>query len=381
MSCLNALNVMVVHEDGPSLTSLQALFSQSNDISVTCEHLNSLDALSQWAQSHDISSVNCALVSLTLDGLSAVQIVEQFKQIAPGLPIVVIFPPGAYDMLGNVLLLGVHGFLGRERMDHNTLLYTLAHATRQFEAMHELERGFAKTEIANMAKSNFLTVMSAELFDPVSTVFGLTNLLKMTELTTRQKEYVTRIDAACEILNQYVERMLQYASLQTDVLASQVRSFVLPLMLEPLLEQKSDAGVTIQYEEYGSVPACMQGPEWAIRMIIVELVANAKKHSDSQIRLSASCEAHDAGGHALKISVYNDGQSLQDTELEALAAGFLEKMVKADAQAMGVYLSKKLAGLVGGELTASNLAGGGCCFTLSVPVVPLELESELRKIA
>lgn len=302
------------------------------------------------------------------------------------------------------------------------LVAGLWHERRQMrriaERSRELEHLSQELLRANRAKSEFLANLSHELRTPLNAVVGFTELLRdgvYGELTPRQSGPVARIEASAAHLREMVDQVLDLARMAAGRLEVHpqrvdLRQFVLDVTaeLEPLIAEK---GHTISLVMGAGTPQLRTDPAH-LRQILVNLLGNAMKFTPEGGVITVSTEVMDAraaaeawkrgvraglrdrrgksatlGGPdgrsfvpdaaqspswvALKVSDTGDGIESADQqrifeEFEQVNAGSRGGSERRGT-GLGLPISRRLANLLGGDLTLESEPGTGSTFTIWLP--------------
>lgn len=283
---------------------------------------------------------------------------------------------------------------------------------RVAERSSELERLSTELLHANRAKSEFLANISHELRTPLNAIVGFVDLLRegmYGALAPRQIGPVDRIAASATHLRHLVDQILdlgRIAAGRLDVHLEPVdlRAFVLDVIaeVEPLI---NDRGLSLSIGVGSTLPRVRTDPTH-LRQILVNLLGNAVKFTPEggiavRSRLvgvigqsgkfesfdpSAAQEAH--APHAttpwIALQVVDTGvgvaasdQSRIFDEFEQVNAGPRgDSMLRGTG--LGLAISRRLARLLGGDVTLESDAGKGAVFTLWLPVHIADLERRGR---
>ena len=279
-----------------------------------------------------------------------------------------------------------------------TLLVGLLHERRQgvrlAERSAELERLSTELLRANRVKSEFLANVSHELRTPLNAIVGFVELLRdgvYGDLNTRQAGPVERIASSANHLRQLVDQILDLAKMAAGRLDVQwemleLQSFVLDLTseIEALLAER---GLALSISVSNSLPRVHTDP-MHLRQIILNLLGNALKFTPSggiavRARLvDATAEASAATSSsvplppgtwiALDIADTGIGIAAADhgrifEEFEQVNAGPRTDSMQRGT-GLGLPISRRLARLLGGEITLVSEPGKGSTFTVWIPV-------------
>ena len=296
-----------------------------------------------------------------------------------------------------------------------SLLSERRQSARIAERSAELERLSGELLRANRAKSEFLANMSHELRTPLNAIVGFVDLLcdgVYGELAPRQVSPVQRIAASANHLRHLVDQILDLGKmaagrLEVHIEPVDLRPFVLEIVseMEPLIQEK---GLHLSIAIGATLPRVRSDPTH-LRQILVNLLGNATKYTHGggvavrsrligvpsrntgpHPRLSPG-RSHPAVGSeppsgapatgrpylALQIADTGIGIAPGDherifDEFEQVNAGPRGDSINRGT-GLGLAISRRLARLLGGDLTVESEIGKGATFTLWLPLHPADI--------
>lgn len=241
----------------------------------------------------------------------------------------------------------------------------------------ELDDRAMQLSRASELKSNFLSHISHELRTPLNAIQNLTRLLLDRldgDLSHEQERQVEMIRSAAASLSEMVNDLLDLARIEAG--KSRVRPSEFPVtellgtirgMLRPLITVNSVALIV----EPADAALRLHTDEGRVSQILRNLVANAVKFTErGEIRVSAS---HLAADDMVRFEVRDTGVGIAPEDMERIFEEYVQ--VESTLQrsgtgaGLGLPLSRKLAELLGGTLTAASVPGQGSTFTLCIPRV------------
>lgn len=265
----------------------------------------------------------------------------------------------------------VRGLFKTEHAEHKALEYIERVQEAQMVAIKAKETA----EKAAAAKSDFLANMSHELRTPMNGVLGMAHLLADTELTDEQRQYVSTINGSGESLLMLLNDILDFSKIEAGALtleniAYDVRSAIAVAI--NLLQAQADAKhIDLQVEADPEVSAYLYGDPGRLRQIIINLLGNAIKFTDSgHVRLAVSMQDR-AGAEHLHISVEDTGMGIPADKLDSI----FDKFTQADASVtrkfggtgLGLAITKHLVELMGGSIGVESAEGKGSTFWFTIP--------------
>ena len=232
-----------------------------------------------------------------------------------------------------------------------------------------------QAQSADRAKGRFLATMSHELRTPLTALAGYNELLAdqvIGPMSDPQLDIIDRMRSVTTHLSAMIEEILAFTSLEegretvrpSDFLAEDLARAALAV-IEPLAEQK---GLRVHVQlPFSSVR--MTSDIDKARQILVNLLGNAVKFTDSgaiTLRLSR-------GARAVRVDVMDTGIGIPADELPRLFRPFAQVDTgltrRHGGTGLGLYISRRLATLLGGHIEVESTPGAGSTFTVVLPLM------------
>jgi PAS domain S-box-containing protein len=238
-----------------------------------------------------------------------------------------------------------------------------------------LERANDELRAATTAKDQFLAMMSHELRTPINAIIGYSDLLDIGVhggLNDRQRAMVTRIVETSRHLLGLINDVLDLTKIGAGRLDMHID--VVPLMpvveralnqISPLAESK-DLVVAVR----GNGRTRVLADETRLSQILINLASNAVKFTEhGGVELEY---AEDDG--RVRILVRDTGPGIPEDELERVFDEFHQVEAghsrSAGGTGLGLAISRRLARLMGGDLTVDSELGVGSVFAIDLPAAP-----------
>ncbi|HYC67951.1 ATP-binding protein [Brevundimonas sp.] len=241
------------------------------------------------------------------------------------------------------------------------------------------QRARQKAEVASAAKSDFLAVVSHEIRTPMNAVISAANLLRRTRLDTRQREHVSMLIDAGDVLMGLLNDVLDFSKIEAGKMELESADMVVRERLATLgrlWEPRAMAnGVRLSLRVSPDVPEAVRTDPLRFQQILFNLLSNAVKFTqDGEIVVAV-----DWDGVRLSVAVSDTGCGIPAGRLAQVFNSFEQADVgttrRHGGTGLGLSISRKLAEIMGGDLTVSSVEGQGSTFTLSLPMQAVEGEA------
>jgi len=273
------------------------------------------------------------------------------------------------------------GFTDEDLQTFTALASQLATAIGNVQLFDEIVRTSEALAIetgkaleASRLKSQFLSNVSHELRTPLNAVLGYSRhvLQEEKQLSEEGRESLRRVIASGEQLLQLVNDLLDLSRIEAGKLSVEiqpvdVRRLAVACLstVEPTAREK---GLRLRLEMPPEVPAVQSDP-LRLQQIVLNLLSNAVKFTDQgEVVLRVRKEADE-----LAIDVTDTGIGIDKIHHEAIFESFRQVDGSATRRArgtgLGLAISRKLARLLGGDITVQSELGKGSTFTVHIPCV------------
>ena len=230
-----------------------------------------------------------------------------------------------------------------------------------------------KAEIASAAKSDFLAVVSHEIRTPMNAVISAANLLRRTRLDREQREHVSMLLDAGDVLLGLLNDVLDFSKIEAGKMElesapTSVRDKL--AVLDRLWRPRAAAnGVRLKLIIAPDMPDAILTDPLRLQQILFNLLSNAVKFtSEGEISVVA---AWNAARGEFSLKVRDTGCGIAPDRLARIFDSFEQAEAgttrRYGGTGLGLAISRRLAELMGGALTAESRPDEGSTFTLVLP--------------
>ena len=266
------------------------------------------------------------------------------------------------------------------------LLYTLL-LLFFWRSDHQLFAGLApsgfsrrrgkESETVSRAKSEFVATISHEIRTPLNAVLGMTDLLNLTNLTRKQREYIHTIQSSGDMLISLIDNLLDFSHLERGNLELQVSEFDVVELFERVLHIMEHSASAKSLDLIGDIQHDLDlrvaADKRRLQQILINIVNNAVKFTETgEVVVEASVTEETEECLRLRFTVTDTGPGIDEATREGLFAAFASGVRPASSQkygsGLGLTISKKLLDNMGGSIEIGARDQGGTEVVFEVPV-------------
>ena len=249
----------------------------------------------------------------------------------------------------------------------------------------ELEYAWKRTLVASQAKTHFLAKVSHELKTPLNAIKGYVQVLKLSIDQPKQKKQLEIIEHSSDLLLKHVNELLDFSMIEDGKVKLAIHKldiFQTAHEVEELfMIEAANKGIELTVIIDESIPHQLYGDNDRIKQIIINLVSNAIKFTDiGEIKVSFDLDYENEFEVYLSIKVEDTGKGIAPNKLEFIFEAFAQEnntiSRRYGGTGLGLSISKRLADVMGGNLTVESTLEVGSTFTLFLPLAKTLVEEE-----
>jgi signal transduction histidine kinase len=254
----------------------------------------------------------------------------------------------------------------------------MAEALTTFKsALLGLRAAQAQAETASRHKSEFLANMSHELRTPLNAIIGLSGMLledaedpRFLQNPKELTESLKRITTSAKHLLGLINDILDLSKIEAGRMNVTISRFAAAPLAEEALAtvapMAKEKGIALESHYAPGLPA-LDSDAQRLRQILINLIGNAIKFTDvGSVRLEITCD-----DQHLRFDVIDTGCGITPENLPRLFQEFSQidtsSTRKFGGTGLGLAISRRMARLLGGEVTVQSVAGKGSVFSVLLP--------------
>lgn len=250
--------------------------------------------------------------------------------------------------------------------------------TQLLEEARDLRQSNLKTQDerdeavrANHAKNLFLANVSHELRTPLQSVLGYASLLEDTELDQEQRDFVKTLQVSAESLSAIINDLLDISSMEAGKLVLENIAFDLRDTLNDLVimlgGRAREKGLALELRIDENLPSALRGDPIRLRQILLNLVSNAIKFTDSgHVLISLEVLGRGRDDIQIRIAVEDTGVGIHAEDLPLVYEPYVQLGQRFRRQlpgaGLGLTICRQLINLMGGKLDVQSTPGEGSTF-------------------
>jgi signal transduction histidine kinase len=380
--------ILIVDDDAALLQALpEALYLRLSDSKVdTCD--SALAAI-QLIEQHDYDVI---ITDIKMPGMDGLALLVKAQEIRSHTPVIMITGHGEHDLAVQALRGGAYDFI-QKPIDRDYLVAALKRAVQA----HQLQRQVQEQQLAlelhaksleqmvqkrtkeliesNAAKDKFLGIVSHELKTPLTSLKGMTQLLRRrverVDVPSTLSAGLADMERAIRRMEVLINDLLDSSLIETNMFVLHRKRCDLVQLCRTLIEEYTAGnGPSLAFELSGE-PLEAEVDTDRISQVIINLLTNARKYSPKGTPITVTLQQ---AGYEAALTVSDIGVGIP---LEAQQHIFDQFYHMRDIQVqnglhtglgLGLFISRKIVERHGGHIEVQSRPGEGSTFTVILPL-------------
>jgi signal transduction histidine kinase len=238
----------------------------------------------------------------------------------------------------------------------------------------EIEKANIHLQEMDRLKSVFLASMSHELRTPLNSIIGFTGIMLQGMaggLNDEQQKQLKIVKSSASHLLNLINDVLDISKIEAGRIELSLEEFKIDDMMQDVVQTFSHMVSEKGLEFVTEVPeiGVLFSDERRVKQVLINLVSNAVKFTD---RGTVKIAARVLDGGKLELCVSDTGIGIKEEDMSKLFEPFQQVDVslrkRHEGTGLGLYLTRKLAELLGGDISAKSQYGQGSEFTFTMPL-------------
>ncbi len=243
------------------------------------------------------------------------------------------------------------------------------------DAQSKAEAAMRIAEDAVKAKQQFLSNMSHEIRTPMNAIIGFTKVVLKTDLSAKQKEYLTAIKMSGDALIVLINDILDLAKVDAGKMTFEQTPFKMAMSIAAMLhlfETKIQEKNLVLVKEYDTnIPEVLIGDSVRLHQIILNLVSNAVKFTnEGKITASVHLQSEDEENVLLEFAISDTGIGITENKLDKIFENFQQASSGTSrlfgGTGLGLAIVKQLVESQGGKISVQSKVDVGSTFSFTL---------------
>jgi signal transduction histidine kinase len=315
------------------------------------------------------------LLDINMPVMDGLTLLARLRELERPVRAIIVSAYGDMPNIRTAMNRGAFDFVTKP-IDMADLMATIRKTLDEIARVREIERRRQAAETARSNLSHFLANMSHELRTPLNAIIGLTEMMVTNAArfgTEKVQEPLKRVNAAGTHLLGLINQVLDLSKIEAGKLDLNPECVNLALLIDEIIgtagqlaEQNKNRLVVEAEQSLGAITV----DPMRLRQILLNLLSNACKFTkQGEVKLEARRVVN--GGNWMELAVSDTGIGMTAEQQAKLFAEFTQAdsltARRFGGTGLGLAISRKLARMMGGDVTVASEPGKGSVFTVRLP--------------
>ena len=250
---------------------------------------------------------------------------------------------------------------------------------REILRTEEMRKAKTAADQANNAKSAFLAVVSHEVRTPMNGIMGMIRLLKNTQMTKEQNEYLQSMETSGDTMLALLNDILDFEKIESGNMELENIEFNMPKLVQDVIilmtGHASEKSISLLADVDSNFPAKLKGDPTRLRQVILNLVSNAIKFTEQgsvtvKLEHRSSTDAEGKEHFHITCSVIDTGIGIAKEAQNSLFTPFTQAESsttrKYGGTGLGLTICRRLIDAMHGEIKVTSTEGEGSTFSFTL---------------
>ena len=336
-----------------------------------------IGAMISWELETSTQGQKKFLVSTTLWGIvgfASLLVFGSYLSFLGGLLLPIIAPLVAL-ISSAIVSINVYKQKQLEQANQQLLDYSHTLEVKVKERTQELEVAKMAADNANEAKSEFLASMSHELRTPLNGILGYAQIMARDENVTPKLQQGIEVvyQSGYHLLN-LINDILDLSKIEARKLELYNQDFHFPGLLTGVTEicriKAQQKNVEFHYQAHKNIPQALYGDDKRLRQILINLLGNAIKFTDSgSVTLAVEVLKTEAHQHQIRFQITDTGVGMTPEQIDKIFLPFEQvgdNNRRAQGTGLGLAITQKIVRLMGSDISVTSTLGKGSSFSFEL---------------
>ncbi len=280
--------------------------------------------------------------------------------------------------IGEIIVLNFLPVMNGDILMLSGLMFLLTLAViQQVDDLRKVREEGQRAVDLSEAKTKFLASMSHEIRTPINAVLGMNEMILRENKDPVIEDYANSAKSAGQMLLMLVNDVLDFSKIEAGKMEITEAEFTFSSVLKnimPMLKERADEkNLKLQTLLLNAVPNGQISDEFRIRQILINLINNAIKYTDTgSVTLMLGGEYTDEDHYLLKMSVKDTGRGISEGDQKNLFEAFTradeKKNRNIEGTGLGLAIVKSIVDSMDGDISVHSRYGEGSEFIVHLPV-------------